>query len=182
VSGLSIGRDTQIEICGNRVTPLNQMNKRSSRMARKPMPRFFARRYISHSVLSRRSGWRTRPQRGILFPDFSPPTKGTYKTCRRKSARRWLPMRHGAPDGQSAIMGKPGRQGRHRFVGRNLDRRATCKLASMATSTAKCGQKMRAERPTGRTFGVRRLDYMLIDEEQTSAARAHPSSARRPSI
>lgn len=139
-------------------------------MARQPIPQVFrktATTAILLLVVGAFAG--AAATKGILFPDFSPPTKGTYKEPAGDVGKKVAADAPWSTETvKSAIMGKPVEGKTTSVVGEIIDLSCYLQVGKHGDKHRECGQKcVRNGQPVGLLASDGSI-YTLIDEEHDS--------------
>jgi len=131
-----------------------------------PKSRFFVRTALAVGILSLviASGYAAAQVTGILFPDWSPPTKGTYDApaaeIGKKTKQPWS-----VTTVASSIQGKTVEGKSLSVIGEIIDLSCYLQVGKHGDKHRECGQKCVAN---GQPVGLLAKDgtvYLLIDEE-----------------
>ena len=136
-------------------------------MARRPIPQMFRKTATAAILLLVVAGLAgAAATKGILFPDWSKPTKGTYKEPASDVGKK-VSAEHpwSVTTVESSIMGKPVEGKTTTVVGEIIDMSCYLQVGKHGDKHRECGQKCIKN---GQPVGLLTEDgsvYMLIDEE-----------------
>ena len=139
-------------------------------MARQPISRIFRKTAVTGILLFLVGGLAgAAATKGILFPDFSKPTKGTYQAPAEDVGKKTAADEPWSTETvKSAVMGKPVEGKTTSVVGEIIDLSCYLQVGKHGDKHRECGQKCVKN---GQPVGLLTEDgtvYMLIDEEHDS--------------